>query len=229
MKVVHDSPPDLETDTKEPEEEASIVHGDPSPDKIDTGLTPSASSQATVARNEVDVEGDSANFWDSTITISKTRKEDKFGLTFETSKSVPVVQQIGDGVVSAWNARHPDNQLYVGDVLLEINGVPADSSALASLAASQEAVVKRRRHLRFVAEVPKDGLLGLDCHKRTMQVKLVKPGGAVWRYNRACEPGKELRENDRIVQVNTVSSSSADMLEEVRYCSGSMKFHVARQ
>lgn len=122
------------------------------------------------------------------------------GLGVSRHEEFLVVRELHVGISSAWNQKHPDRRICLGDLIVEINGESGDSTRLHALLAGERSLRLRfRRLLEFTAVLEPGDPLGLrmNSNDRILEVE----EGAVQAYNKVCPPGRMVFPGNRVAQV----------------------------
>eukprot|EP00927_Polykrikos_kofoidii_P061996 TRINITY_DN56819_c0_g1_i1.p1 TRINITY_DN56819_c0_g1~~TRINITY_DN56819_c0_g1_i1.p1 ORF type:complete len:301 (+),score=45.92 TRINITY_DN56819_c0_g1_i1:97-903(+) len=210
-----------------PEDLVSNAANDSSPDPSDGNAkveVAEASPRATVdspAASEVDAE--ETNSEDDTYVVEVYRDNGvPLGLDCTvTHHEIPLVMTVGPGPLMDWNnMRTGDEQIKDGDRVIEVNGITTNpASMLSAMVEHYDLRIAFRRRTEFSLTLEKGQVsIGLDinCKKSRegLLINRIKPG-IVMNWNLA-NPQKQIREKDRIVEVNGFRGDPRMLLERMK-------------
>lgn len=160
------------------------------------------------------------------LYITKPDEETGLGMVFDWADGVTLnvcALQEGDTVVAATNAEQPEDcQLRIHDFVVEVNGIKDHAGKMAEeVTTAKELALVVRRPVEWQVRIVKDGSsVGLDLHYakegQSLVVAGLKSPGRVEEWNAdPANAGKEVRQSDRIIEVNGFRGKSLELFEKI--------------
>jgi len=131
-----------------------------------------------------------------------------------------VVVEVMPGPIMEWNHANPNLAVRPRDRIIEVNGVSGESNALVQ-------ALKNKQRLAMVVHPPQEFCVtlkkygetkvGLEVDRSdglTLQVRSVKPGGLVERWNQA-NPSQAITAYHAVLEVNGVRGDTETMLHAI--------------
>lgn len=133
-----------------------------------------------------------------------------WAIHFRAEATHVVIQSTDCTMIKRWNQNFPEQAVKPGAVILACNGIVGDGEAmLNSMCASRRSKLKILYVPDFVITIWKDGPLGCDCKRTSMEVTRLSDEGAIPAYNQSCSPGYEVIVGDRLCSVHKDLSGDA--------------------
>lgn len=169
------------------------------------------------------------------IGITK-QKDQQLGLllmaTVDGKVSVAEVNHLG--AVADYNrGAKVHEQLQVGDLILEANGMTSEKAILKELASPNdvELLVECKADIfKVLVNKPEGMLLGIDLYYKESREPLVIVNildGAVLEYNKSVSEDKKVKIDDHIMSVNGVKDAEGRM-QELQKATGNMELMIRR-
>jgi len=183
--------------------------------------------------NQVDSAGYLMNGMQRTYVVKIHRNGEALGLELDVvDGATGMVTHLKAGIARKWNEENPEKKIAVGDRITEVNGRSGLALDLLDHLRHDNAltIIFQRASMRRVDLVKGGKPLGMDilytASGATVAIKRLT-AGVVEDWNRA-NARRELREGDRIFQVNGITDppkllaeiQNAEELLMLRYCFG---------
>jgi len=168
--------------------------------------------------NQVDSAGYLLNGMRRAFMVNIRRDCEVLGLELDVVDGFTgMVTRVKDGVAKTWNEQNPDKPILVGDRIIEVNGTSGLAQDFLGPLRNDNllSITLERASIRRVNLVKGGRALGMDIlYTASAASLLVKrlTAGVVQDWNTA-NHGREVREGDRIVQVNGIIDPSKLLAE----------------
>mmetsp|Transcript_6251 Transcript_6251/g.13750 ORF Transcript_6251/g.13750 Transcript_6251/m.13750 type:complete len:320 (+) Transcript_6251:104-1063(+) len=141
-------------------------------------------------------------------------------LTGLVDNSALVVVEVMKGPIMEWNIQNPKLAVKPRDRIMEVNGVSGESNALVQALKNKERLsIHVRKPKEFTVHLAKYGetKVGLEVDRsdgKTLQIRAIKPGGLVEKWNQA-NPSEVITVYNAIIEVNGVRGDTETMLHAI--------------
>jgi len=129
-----------------------------------------------------------------------------------------LISRIKVGPLLMWNKHHPEQGIYAGDRIKQVNGEEGTAEELIKLIKSLRSLrLTIVRLYEFKVSVVRDGKLGMDVAQYANSLRILNVGaGPFQAWNSRCACDVDVRAGDHLIEVNGIRGTCIELLDAIQ-------------